>query len=278
MQKHLSVGSKLQIVWQMGWSDFLLKYRGSVLGYFWSFADPLLRFTVIFFVFHPFIGGAVRAYPLYLFLGIIVWDTFVRTVTGSITMLIDKAAIIQKIPFQKELLIYAVGWTNTIIFCTHLVIFFCIALISGEYPTKSILLLPLLVILLQLFSMGLGMFLSAFSLKFKDIPHLWQVLHQILFWLTPVFYPYQMTETFLQKASSYFSDISSLFGWQIFSAFIRFQPLSILLYDIRRVVLYAEEGIPSFVHLLILTILIGIFFSLGLFVFRKRSRYFIQEY
>ena len=65
----------LRIVVEMGWSDFFLKYRGSVLGFLWSLAFPITRFLVILHIFRPFTKG-IEFYPLYLFLGIVVWEYF----------------------------------------------------------------------------------------------------------------------------------------------------------------------------------------------------------
>ena len=64
------------VVWAIGWSDFVMKYRGSFLGYLWSFAPMIVRFLVIFHIFRPFMGEKVPYYHLYLFLGLIVWQHF----------------------------------------------------------------------------------------------------------------------------------------------------------------------------------------------------------
>ena len=58
----------LKVVLVMGWSDFVLKYRGSFLGYLWSLAGPLVKFLVILYVFGPFVSPEIPEYPLYLFL------------------------------------------------------------------------------------------------------------------------------------------------------------------------------------------------------------------
>lgn len=253
----------VRVVWQIGWSDFLLKYRGSALGYVWSFADPLVRFLVILIVFQSFVDEQIEHYPLYLFLGIIGWDFFVRTVTGCLAMLNDKAAIIQKIPFPRILLIYAVGWTNAIIFCTHLIIYFVFAFLMGVAPHTSILLLPIFLILFLLFSLGIGMFLSSFALKFRDIPHLWQVLHQILFWLTPIFYPHSFTE----QLSVPFHN---------FHFFIQYQPVSLFLFDLRQILLYHQ--IPSSLNIVFIAAVSLLLFFITRLVFLRRSRYFVQEY
>src|SRR3989338_4315973 len=182
MSRPFTIAHSLRVVLAMGWSDFVLKYRGSVFGYLWSLAAPLVKFLVILYVFGPFMRDAIPDYPLYLFLGIMLWEHFTHTTTGCMTMLHDKKSIIQKIRFPRVLLIFSVGWTNAIIFLTHFCIFLAFAAVL-DVPFFWMRVYALLIFLKMPFlALGLGMFLQRSCFKFKDIPHLWNVLAQILFW------------------------------------------------------------------------------------------------
>ena len=120
--------------------------------------------------------------------------------------------------------------------------------------------------------------LSSFSLRFKDIPHLWSVMTQILFWLTPIMYPYSADRPFFEallQVPGLMRDIS----WVRFlDIFVRFQPLSVLIHDARRAMIFSPSQAPSALHALGFTILCLLLFSIGVLIFIRRSQSFLQEY
>src|SRR3989338_11677150 len=99
----------LKVIFVMGWSDFVLKSRGSFFGYLWSLMGPLVKFLVILYVFGPYVSPEIPAYPLYLFLGVILWEHFVTTKAACIHALTEKAGIIQKLQFPRILLMLSAG-------------------------------------------------------------------------------------------------------------------------------------------------------------------------
>lgn len=265
------------VISAIGWSDFILKYRGSFLGYLWSLLGPLVRFVVILHVFGPYVQQSIGNYTFYLFLGIIIWEHFAVTTMSCMNMLHEKAAIIQRMVFPRIFLILAVGWTNFVIFLTHLAIFFVAAAFFGVEIGLSSLYLVVTALHMTLTALGIGMILSSFCLKYRDIPHMWNIAIQILFWLTPVMYPYSVTGGSITNA------FRSLMGQgsagSLISAFIEAQPLSIIIHDARRAVLYdALSGSPTPEHAIAMTIICAAMFAFGGTVFRWRQQYFPQEY
>lgn len=268
----------LRVVLAMGFSDFILKYRGSFLGFLWSFIIPLVKFIVIFHVFSPFING-IPSYHLYLFLGIILWEHFSLITSGCMSMLHEKASIIQKVVFPRILLILSVGWTHTLILLSYFIIFLCIALIMGTAPTWGFLYIPLLFLQATLLGLSIGMILSSYALKYRDLQHLWGVILQVFFWLTPIIYPYKPQAPLAEDFANLFSGSLHVSFWSFFDIFIRFQPLSILLHDARRSILYPDTlGIPTLFHAVGFSIVCLLFFAGAVVVFQRRSRYFVQEY
>lgn len=268
-----------RIVFALGWADFMLKYRGSVLGYLWSFLGPLVQFIVILTVFRPFIGETIPRYPLYLFLGIIVWEHFSLTTSACVSVLYDKMGMMQKVSFPRILLPLSVGWTHLIIFLTRFVIFVIFASLLGVQPGWSYIWMFIVFLHMTLFALGIGMAVSAYGVRFRDVPHLWGVALQILFWLTPVLYPAFNAGPVMQELSQMLSQSFSFTAASVLTAFIRFQPLSLILYDARRVLLYPDSlGVPSSAHLFLLTVISSAFFLAGAILFTRRSRYFVQEY
>lgn len=268
----------LRIVLAMGWSDFALKYRGSVLGYCWSLALPLTKFVVILHVFRPFVSESIPSYPLYLFLGIVMWEHFSLTTTACMSTLVEKASLVQKVAFPRIVLILSTGWLHMIILGTYLGIFFVVGTLFGMRLEICAAYVLVTTIQATLLALGIGMFLSSFSLKFRDIPHLWAVALQVLFWLTPIAYPHDIEGPFRLAAQRFFSGFTLSLS-SVLDAIIHFQPLSLLLYDLRRSVLYAQTlGMPSAMHVASTTALcMGVFLA-GMLVFRHRSRSFVQEY
>lgn len=275
--RRFTLAHSFAVISAIGWSDFVLKYRGSVLGYVWSLLSPLVRFVVILHIFGPYVQRSIGNYSFYLFLGIIIWEHFAITTSSCMSMLHDKASIIQRMVFPRIFLIFAVGWTNFVIFCTHLTIFFAAALLYGISVNFSSLYLVITAVQMTLVALGIGMLLSSYSLKYRDVPHMWSIAVQILFWLTPIMYPYTVAGGSLTHAAR------AILGQEpsesLMALFIQIQPMSIIIHDARRAVLYdALSHSPSIEHAIGMTIVSATIFLFGYAVFQRRQRYFPQEY
>ncbi|HRH93700.1 MAG TPA: ABC transporter permease [Candidatus Peribacteria bacterium] len=268
----------LRVVFAMGWSDFTLKYRGSMLGYLWSLLFPLTKFVVILHVFRPFVSDSIPLYPLYLFLGIVLWEHFALTTVACMSVLVEKAQLVQKVSFPRIVLMFSVGWLHVIILSTYLLIFFAIGAWAGVPLQIGALYVVVTIVQATLLGLGIGMILSSISLKYRDVPHLWAVALQVLFWLTPIAYPHDISGP-VGSAMASFARTFQPSLWSLMDAFIRFQPLSLLLYDVRRATLYVGSlGMPSLEHTAVTTAICAAFFIAGTAVFIRRSRYFLQEY
>jgi len=267
-----------RVVFALGWADFILKYRGSILGYLWSLALPLSKFLVIFHILRPFTQN-IEYYPLYLFLGLILWEHFSLVTFSCIALPEQQAGIIKRMRFPRILLVLSLGWTNLIILSTYLLIFLLFAVYMGAPIFPGILLLPLILLQSTLISLGIGMLMGAYALKYRDIAHLWTVGLQVLFWLTPVIYEYNPRGSLVQDFKNALSGSVHESLWGVLDFFIRFQPLSILIHDARRSMLYpATNGIPSLTHWVGFTIMCLVIFVFGTRVFIRRSKYFLDEY
>jgi len=278
MQKQsFTLRHSLSVILAIGWSDFMMKYRGTTFGYLWSLLPALTKFLAMLYVLGPYVSPTTPHYPLYLFVGLIIWDAFVMMTNACMTTLRNKAALIQKISFPHIILMFAVGWTHTIIFCSHLIIVFLFLVILHVPLTWAILYTPIIILQLLLLSLGIGMILSSYSLRFQDIPHTWDMLLQILFWFTPIAYPAVFHGTIVRGALSAMS-AQGFWPWGILHVFVTLQPLSVILFDARRVLLYPENGIPSLVHTAVFTAIYACIFIVGLMMYRRRSKYFIQEF
>ena len=172
-------------------TDFKLRYQASVLGYVWSLLRPLLLFLILYLVFTVFlpVGKGVPNYPVYLLLGIVLWNYFGEVTGGSVRAIVDKGDLIRKINFPKYNIIVAVALSALInLVLNFVVIAIFMALGHVPFTWHAFLLLPLLIELF-LIAIALAFLLSALFVKFRDVSYIWEVLMQAGFYATPIIYP-----------------------------------------------------------------------------------------
>lgn len=172
-------------------TDFKLKYQSSVLGYIWSLLRPLLIFLTLYIVFTRFlkVGAKVPHYPVYLLLGILIWNYFVETTAGSVTAIVGKGDLLRKINFPKYVIILSVALSaliNLVLTSIVIVIFMIFGHIS---LTWNILWLIPLSLELIIFSLSFAFFLSAAFVRYRDVSYIWEVITQAAFYATPILYP-----------------------------------------------------------------------------------------
>lgn len=172
-------------------TDFKLRYQGSALGYLWSLLRPLFLFVILYFVFARFlkVGNTIPHYPVYLLLGIVLWNYFVEVTTGSVAAIVGKGDLLRKINFPKYVIIVAGSVSALINLFLNFVIIAIFMVISHVSPgLQSLLLIPLIVELF-IFAIGVAFFLSALFVKFRDVSYIWDVVTQAAFYATPILYP-----------------------------------------------------------------------------------------
>lgn len=172
-------------------TDFKLRYQGSVLGYIWSLLRPLLIFLILYLVFTVFLplGKGVPHYPVYLLLGIVLWNFFSEITSGSVGAIVDKGDLIRKINFPKYNIIFAKGFSAVINLVFNFVVIAIFMIASGIVPSWEVLWMVPLLIELFVISLGMAFLLSALFVKFRDVAYIWEVLMQAGIYATPVIYP-----------------------------------------------------------------------------------------
>ena len=173
-------------------TDVKLRYRNSVLGFLWTFLEPLFMLTILYFIFTNIIKSDIENYALYLLLGLIIWYMFNRATTMGLTSLVDRSSIIQKIYFRRELIVISSCLTAFIMMIFEFAAFGVFAVVLQFVPSVTALLLPLILIDVFLLSLGISFFLSAMNVYFRDIKFIWQVILQAGFFLSPILYQLKM--------------------------------------------------------------------------------------
>ncbi|MCQ2752047.1 MAG: ABC transporter permease [Coriobacteriales bacterium] len=179
--------------------DFKIKYRRSILGVLWSVLNPLLMMIVLTAVFSYMFKFDIEFFPVYLILGQTLFNFMSGSTTDAMTSIIDSAPLIKKIrinkiifPFEK-VLFGLLNFAISLIAVAAVLIFFRIS------PTANILLLPVLLLELFMFTLGLGLILSALTVFFRDIEHLWSVIATAWMYLTPLFYPTSILQDWMMR-------------------------------------------------------------------------------
>ncbi len=183
-------------------TDFKLRYQGSVLGYAWSLLRPLLLFVILYVVFVKFlkIGSDIQHYPVYLLLGIVVWNFFNEMTVQSLGSIVGRGDLIRKIRIPRWLIIVSTSISALINLGLNLVVVAFFMIINHVDVYRTLLFVPFLLLEVYLFALGVSLFLSAFFVKFRDIGYIWEVVLQAGFYLTPILYPLSMiTSETLQK-------------------------------------------------------------------------------
>ncbi len=172
-------------------TDFKLRYQGSFLGYIWSLLRPLAIFVILYIVFTKFlsIGKGVPNYPIYLLLGIVLWNFFIEVTTGSVSIIVSSGEMIRKINFPKYVIILANSFSALINLLLNLIIVAAFMFINNVDLRATAILFPLLILELFVFSLALAFFLSAAFVRFRDVSYIWEVLMQGAFYATPIIYP-----------------------------------------------------------------------------------------
>lgn len=182
-------------------TDFKLRYQGSVLGYMWSLLRPLALFAILYIVFAKFLkfGGSIPHYPVYLLLGIVLWNYFVEVTSNSVSAIVSKGDLIRKLNFPKYVIVLAGSFSALI----NLIINFgviAVFMVLTDVPFRAtILLAPIFIIQLFVFSLAMAFLLSALFVRLRDINYIWEVIMQAAFYATPILYPLTLIPVFAAK-------------------------------------------------------------------------------
>lgn len=248
-------------------TDFKLRYQASVLGYVWSLMKPLFTFIILYTIFAVILklGAREPNYALSLLLGIVLWSFFGEGTAGALGSVVSSGNLIRKISIPRHLIPIAAICSAFINMMLNLVVVFIFMLFGSNLALSgwTLVFFPLLIFELILLTVGVGMFLSAVNVKFRDIEHIWEVVRQALFYAIPIIYP--------------LSKISSIHIKQ----FMLMNPLVQIIQDARAVTTHASTArIPEAFHsalfqLIPLTIVILIFIG-GIKYFNKRANKFAE--
>lgn len=247
-------------------TDFKLRYQGSALGYTWSLLRPLFIFLILYIVFVKFLrfGGDIPHFPIYLLLGIVLWNFFSEMTSQSLGSIVNRGDLIRKISIPRWVIVVSSSISALINLGLNLLVVLGFMIFSGVEVTAAAVLLPLTLIQIYIFALGMSLILSAAFVKYRDVSYIWEILLQAGFYATPILYSMsRIPSEYLQKL-------------------VLLNPMAQTIQDARYELVTKESlttwaafdrGYLAFIPLIITFIVLLI----GVLYFRKESKYFAEN-
>lgn len=255
-------------------TDFKLRYQGSMLGMMWSVLKPLMLFAVMYVVFVRFLrfGAGIPHFAVSLLLAQTLWSFFQESTSQGMRAIVDRGDLLRKINFPRYIVVISSTVSAFINLLISLVVVLIFMIINGVEFRPTILLFPLIVIELYIFALAVAFLLSTLYVKFRDIGHIWDVVMQIWFYVTPIIYP--------------LSQIISMsgFGLVVAKLMLIVNPMAQIIQDARYVLVTTQTetiwntvGAGTPLLKIIPIVLTLVLFAIGVVVFRKHSRTFAED-
>ena len=192
------------LIFQLVRRDIVARYKRSVLGIAWTMLQPLGMMVVLTIVFSQ-LFGRVEGYAAYLLSGLIAWTFFAQTTTGAIFQSVWGGALMQRIYIPQTVFSVASIGTGVVNLSLSLVPLLLILLILRRPLTWAALFLPIAILSLTAFALGIGLLLSSLAVRFPDIAELYQIILQAWMYLTPILYPSDILPSAYRKWLLYFN-------------------------------------------------------------------------
>ena len=187
--------------------DFRTKYKRSILGMFWSFLNPLLMMLVQYFVFSTIFKSDVPNFAAYLIIGTVMFNFFNEACGMALGSIVGNASLITKVYMPKYIYPLTRVMSSMVNLVISLIPLLIVCVITGVEFHRSALLAFFFLICLTVFSLGLGLLLSAAMVFFRDTQFLWGVLSMMWMYATPIFYP----ETILPEEFKFILQVNPLY-------------------------------------------------------------------
>jgi len=234
-------------------------HEGRYLGILWFFISPLflmlILLAVFLSVFSPRIGIDIAYYPLYLILGIIMFNYFRIITIASTNILINYRNLIKSIKFPYITLVLSVTLRMLFMHITEMVIFL-VFLLFFDIPLINILYYPIILIFLVFFSLGVSLMLAAISVFFLDLQNLWEGITYVLWFVTPIFYSLNNSEWL------YFANLAN--------------PIYYFISIARDLIIYRTT--PPIWMIMVALIYTVLSFLIGLLIFNKLKEKFTEKF
>jgi ABC-type polysaccharide/polyol phosphate export permease len=244
---------KIKKIFELSFSlaktNFKLRNEGSYLGIFWYLVEPLSFFTILLFLGNFLLENKIEKYPLYLFLGLIIFNFFMATTNSCIKVFSHNIGFIKSTKINKHALVistvlqYAFSHFFELIIFLGFMVYFKISLIGFLFY-------PLIFLFFFFFTLGLCFILSIIGVFVIDFYNIWQIFVRLLWFITPIFY------LLLKGSKLYYLSLLN--------------PVFYFIYILREVVIY--NRLPALTYTVIALFCSILFFLVGLYIFNKYEK------
>jgi lipopolysaccharide transport system permease protein len=250
------IWQKKSLIWDFALANLKIRYRNSVLGFFWTFLEPLLLLSVLYVVFTNVFQTQIEHFPLYLLLGLIIWNMLVRGTQFALDSTLSRGSLLTQIHIPNEIPPISSAVTSLLMLVLEMIVF-GIFLVAFSFVTPlTIIVLPLIICLNFFLVLGLSLPLSVLNVRFRDTQFVWGVVLHAGFFLSPIFYKIEILPDQIQKI-------------------IVLNPMVHILNFARDVALYGT--IPKSEEVLLAIGIVSIVFIIGYAIFRKISPRVLEE-
>jgi lipopolysaccharide transport system permease protein len=180
-----------ELLYFLVWRDIKVRYKQTVLGATWAILQPLAT-AAVFTIFFNRIAGISSdgvPYPLFAYCGLLVWTFFAQGITNSAVSLVGSANLITKVYFPRVVVPISSVLGGLVDLAVAFPLLLVMMAVYGVWQGPAVLLLPLVVVLAFIASLGVGLWLSALCVKYRDVRHVVPFLVQLWLFVTPVIYP-----------------------------------------------------------------------------------------
>jgi len=244
-----------QLVGMLVVRELKVRYKRSVLGMLWTMLNPLLLMAVYAVVFATIMRSPQRNFAIFLLSGLLPWLFFSTAVLQGLTSILTNQELIRKVRVPQAVFPLSVVGSNLVNFTLSLVPLLLMMAVLRQPFTPALLFIPVGLLILALFTSGVTLLFSTFTVFFRDVRHLVEVLLQMLLYLSPVLYDLQLLG---QRSEWWF---------RAFRLFLRLNPLTYLLPLIRDPVYYGR--LPSLPVVGIATLESALMLALGFLIFHR---------
>jgi lipopolysaccharide transport system permease protein len=245
-----------QLIWAIAWGDFKWRYKNSILGYFWSLLEPLVMLAILYVVFTNLMKVQVQYYQLFLLLGIIMWNFFVKATQYSLTAIVGKPGLVQKVYFPRDILVISGCITALLQSLFESLIFIAFMIAIWVPVSVNIFYLAYILSIYFILTLGTAFALAALNVYYRDIQFIWNVVLQAGFFITPIMYPITIFPSKLQ-------------------AIFRLNPIAQIITTARDSILYSVPPyLPSLVYPGVAAVIV---FIVGYKIFQKLEPRFAEE-
>ncbi len=258
-----------RLTWTLAVTNFKLRFYGSALGYLWQLMRPLLLFGVLYVVFTEFVrlGDDIQHYPVVLLTGIVLFTFVSEATSGGVTSIVQSEALIRKVEFPRMAIPCSLVLTALFNLGLNLLAVVLFAVISGVDFHTSLVQLPVIVVALTAFVLGIVLLTSALYVRYRDVQPIWDVVLQMLFYGTPVLYPIEIVQERSATAAEWL---------------VTLNPFAAIVQQARHAAIdptapSAAAAAGGWGHLAITGLITLAILIVGFLVFRRRAPYVAEE-